>query len=42
MAFHLATFPNSLLSISLPEVLLDRYNSGSEFLTVEWQPHAST
>ena len=32
----------SLFSIFVPAVLLDRNNSGSEFLTVEWQPHRST
>ena len=30
-------FPQALLLI----VLADRNNSGSEFLTVEWQPHLS-
>jgi hypothetical protein len=27
-----------LFSISVPEVVSDRKNSGSEFLTAEWQP----
>jgi hypothetical protein len=31
----------SLFSIFVPAVLLDRNNSGSEFLTVGWQPHPS-
>ena len=30
-----------LLSIFVSAVLLDRNNSGSEFLTVVWQPHPS-
>jgi hypothetical protein len=32
----------SFLSIFIPEVLLDRNNTGLEFLTVGWQPHTST
>jgi hypothetical protein len=32
----------SLFSIFVSAVLLDRNNSGSEFLTVGWQPHPST
>jgi hypothetical protein len=32
----------SLFSIWVPAVLLDRDNSGSEFLTVWWQLHPST
>ena len=32
----------SLFSIFVPAVLLGRNNSGSEFLTVGWQPHLST
>ena len=30
-----------LLSISIPAVLSDRNNYGSEFLTLGWQPHPS-
>ena len=32
----------SLFSIFVTSVLLDRNNSGSEFLTVRWHPHRST
>ena len=30
------------MAIFVPDVLSDRNNSGSEFLTVGWQPHPST
>jgi len=41
-AGHWTSFSSDSSPFFVPGVLLDRNNSGSEFLTVGWQPHLST